>query len=114
MKIDTIKYVEDKKKKEQEIVEKMIRIYCRKKHKSIELYEECQKLSDYTKQRTQHCPFIEVKTFCASCKVHCYKPQMRDKIKEVMKFSGKYLIFYYPKEVFLHIIDTIKHKIKKG
>ncbi len=28
------------------------------------------------------------KTFCANCKVHCYKPEMREKIRAVMRFFG--------------------------
>lgn len=102
--------IEKKRKREQEIVEKMIEIYCRKKHKKESLCEECSNLLEYTRQRSNNCPLIEVKTFCASCKIHCYKKDMKDKIKEVMKFSGKRLIFYYPKDVLLHIIDTIKNR----
>ena len=31
---------------------------------------------------------MEQKTFCANCKVHCYKPEMREQIRKVMRFSG--------------------------
>lgn len=70
--------VEKKRQKEQYVVEEMIRLYCRKKHPKEKRQEgqmcpDCQKLSDYAKQRSQKCPFMEEKTFCANCKVHCYK-----------------------------------------
>ena len=69
--------VEKKRQKEQYVVEEMIRLYCRKKHPKEKRQEgqmcpDCQKLSDYAKQRSQKCPFMEEKTFCANCKVHCY------------------------------------------
>lgn len=71
--------VEKKRQKEQYVVEEMIRLYCRKNHgkeghASGGMCPECQKLADYAKQRSQKCPFMEQKTFCANCKVHCYKP----------------------------------------
>ena len=77
--------VEKKRQKEQYVVEEMIRLYCRKNHgkeghASGGMCPECQKLADYAKQRSQKCPFMEQKTFCANCKVHCYKPEMREKI----------------------------------
>lgn len=104
--------VDEKRYKEQKIVQKMIEIYCKKKHKKDSLCESCNDLLQYTIKRSERCPFIETKTFCKSCKVHCYNEEMRHKIKEVMKFSGKYLLFYSPKEVFLHIIDSIRYKMK--
>ena len=38
---------------------------------------------------------METKTFCSNCKVHCYKPEMRKKIRAVMRFSGPRMIFYF-------------------
>ena len=66
--------VEKKRQKEQYVVEEMIRLYCRKNHgkeghASGGMCPECQKLADYAKQRSQKCPFMEQKTFCANCKV---------------------------------------------
>ena len=86
--------VEKKRQKEQYVVEEMIRLYCRKNHgkeghASGGMCPECQKLADYAKQRSQKCPFMEQKTFCANCKVHCYKPEMREKIRAVMRFGAE-------------------------
>lgn len=107
-----LSFVNKKKQKELDIVQKMIEIYCKENHQSNEkLCEECQEMLDYAKQRIERCPFTETKTFCASCKVHCYRADMKAKIKEVMKFSGPRLIFFYPGEVFLHAIDTIRYKL---
>ena len=46
----------------------------------------CQELSDYARLRSQKCPFMEEKTFCANCKVHCYKPEMRETDSEGYAF----------------------------
>ena len=78
--------VEKKRQKEQYVVEEMIRLYCRKNHKEHDkttgkMCPSCQELSDYARLRSQKCPFMEEKTFCANCKVHCYKPEMREKIR---------------------------------
>ena len=94
---------------EKELVSKMISIYCKKNHKtSLALCKECEELDNYARKRIDNCPFSDTKTFCSSCTVHCYSPQMRDRIRQVMRFSGPRIIFYYPKDVISHLVDTIK------
>lgn len=105
--------IEKKRQKEQYVVEEMIRLYCRKKHPKEERQEgqmcpECQRLSDYAKQRSQKCPFMEEKTFCANCKVHCYKPEMREQIRQVMRFSGPRMLIYHPVLAVWHLICSRK------
>ena len=89
--------VQNKREKEKQIVDLMIHLYCRKKHKTVEkhhgLCEECEKLRDYAAMRVDKCPFMETKTFCSNCRVHCYKPQMREEIRNVMRFAGPRMLF---------------------
>lgn len=81
--------IQDKRTKEKQLVLQMISIYCRKNHKTTGiLCDECSKLYDYAQKHIDNCPFMETKTFCSNCKVHCYKPEMREDIREVMRFSG--------------------------
>ncbi|MCE5206569.1 MAG: nitrous oxide-stimulated promoter family protein [Porphyromonadaceae bacterium] len=88
---------------EKKIVTRMVSIYCRLVHGSkTQLCDECDALLTYAHLRLERCPFEEEKPTCASCPVHCYKPDMRQKIKEVMRTAG-------PRMLFLHPIDTIKH-----
>lgn len=88
---------------EKKVVSSMIAIYCRSKHSSgKELCEECSALNEYALQRLETCRFGEEKPTCAGCPVHCYKKNMRVKIKEVMRFSG-------PRMLFVHPIATIRH-----
>ena len=102
--------VKTKREKEKEIVSLMIAIYCRKKHRYKTLCPECAALDAYAKQRSDKCPFMETKTFCSNCKVHCYKKDMRDKIREVMRFSGPQMIFYHPVMAIRHVIEMKKEK----
>lgn len=53
---------------------------------------------------------MEHKTFCSNCRVHCYKPEMREKIREVMRFSGPRMIFYHPVPAVYHVICTVREK----
>lgn len=100
-----------KREKEKQMVSQMIHLYCKKQHGTKNgLCNECAALDSYAKQRSDKCPFMESKTFCSNCKVHCYKPEMREKIKEVMRFSGPRMIFTHPVAAMSHVIETKKEK----
>lgn len=103
--------VEKKRIREKELVSQMIRLYCRKQHhEQSGLCPDCAALDDYAKARSDRCPFMETKTFCSNCRVHCYKPEMREKIREVMRFSGPRMIFHHPGTAVRHVIETKKEK----
>ena len=93
--------------KEKNIVNLMIQIYCNKKHKHKKgsLCNECNELLEYANKRLDFCKFGEEKKFCSKCPIHCYKKDMKAKVKEVMKFSGPRLLFYNPVEVIKHIFE---------
>ena len=100
-----------KREREKEIVSQMIALYCRKKHGNKKvLCEQCKELEAYAKMRSDKCPFMETKTFCSNCRVHCYQPAMREKIREVMRFSGPRMIFTHPIIAIKHVIETKKEK----
>ena len=105
--------VEEKRQREKLLVSQMIALYCRKKHHSRNgLCPECEKLDAYAKLRSDKCPFMETKTFCSNCKVHCYQPKMREKIREVMRFSGPRMIFYHPVSAIRHVMESQREKRK--
>ena len=105
--------VEDKREREKAMVTRMIALYCRKKHggKNV-LCPECKKLNTYARSRSDHCPFMETKTFCSNCRVHCYRPDMREKIREVMRFSGPRMLLVDPAAAVRHVIETKAEKKK--
>ena len=90
--------------REQRTVEQMIRIYCRYKEGNKELCPTCRQLLQYAHNRLKHCTFGEQKKTCRNCPIHCYKPEMKKRIQEVMRYAG-------PRMFFLHPITTIKHFI---
>ena len=104
--------IESKREREKVIVTQMIALYCRKKHGGKCLCPECAELAEYARLRSDKCPFMETKTFCANCKVHCYKPAMREKIRAVMRFSGPRMLFYHPVAAVRHVIEMKKEKKK--
>ena len=102
---------EKKRQQEKEVVSLMIRLFCQKKHGAgRELCPECAALAAYACRRSDECPFMEQKTFCSSCRVHCYKPEMREKIREVMRFSGPRMIFYHPVMAVRHLLETKRER----
>ena len=106
--------VEAKRQREKRMVQEMVALYCRKKHGGQKrLCPECAALAEYAGQRSDRCPFMETKTFCSACKVHCYSKEMQEKIKEVMKYAGPRMLFYHPLQALDHMWVTMKGKIKK-
>ncbi len=94
--------------KEKQVAKLMIKIFCKKKHKQIELCKGCKELLNYVQIRAEKCPYKETKTFCSNCKTHCYKPDMREYIRTVMRFSGPRMILYHPVIAIKHLIATKK------
>lgn len=96
--------------REKRTVLMMVEIYCRYHHKTNTLCDECNELVKYAHARLDRCPFGEEKGVCSKCKIHCYKPTMRTKIAQVMRFSGKRMIFYSPTSAIRHLIQLLFSK----
>ena len=99
-----------KREQEKETIEYMIRYYCHKKHKEKGLCEECSRLLEYANQRIDKCPFMESKTFCSNCKVHCYNKDMREKIREVMRYAGPRMLLHKPIMALRHVYYERKER----
>lgn len=93
--------------REKATVSAMIRYYCRKNHSEKNLCSECSKLNDYAIIRLQKCKFGNEKPSCKACSVHCYAMENREKIREVMMFSGPAMLLKHPILTFYHLaIDS--------
>ena len=86
-------------------VEVMISLYCRIHHRYDELCSDCKELASYALERLEKCPFQEEKPTCAKCPVHCYKPTMRKKISQVMRYAGPRMAYRHPVLALFHLID---------
>jgi hypothetical protein len=86
-------------------VRTMIGMYCRSRHGSGKaLCEDCRSLCSYAEKRIEKCPFGESKPVCSKCPIHCYKPEMRQRIGEVMRFAGPKMMFRHPVMALRHLI----------
>ena len=103
--------VDNKREREKVMVSQMIALYCKGNHHTKkELCEDCARLEEYARIRSDKCPFMETKTFCSNCKVHCYQPQMREQIRQVMRYSGPRMLFHHPIMAVSHLIESHKDK----
>lgn len=104
---------ESRRQREKRVVSLMIKLYCNKNHGTHgEICPDCRELRDYAMLRSDKCPFMETKTFCSNCRVHCYKAEMRGRIRTVMRFSGPRMLMYHPIMAIRHVMES--HKEKKG
>ena len=104
--------LEKKRSDEKRLVSEMIALYCRRQHHMPRgtLCPECRELHDYALARIDRCPFMETKTFCSACKVHCYRPAMREKIRAVMRWAGPRMLPVHPVLSIRHVAVTLKSK----
>lgn len=107
---------QDRLERERHTIQVMIEMYCRRHHHpAATLCTECQQLFDYAMQRIDRCPFQDNKPTCAKCPIHCYKPAMREQIRQVMRYAGPRMMLYHPKLAITHYLDEItKGKISPG
>lgn len=94
-------------KRETRTIEVMIQIYCKDHHiGNKELCEECTGLYGYALKKIERCSFKDNKPACSQCHIHCYEPAMRERIRQVMRYSG-------PKMPLRHPILAIRHLLTK-
>ena len=78
---------------------------CQVGHGGPGLCGECRELLEYSLARLEHCKFGNAKTKCHKCPVHCYRPDMREKIRTVMRFSGPRMLLYHPLEALRYLFS---------
>ena len=104
--------LDSKKSKEIKVLADFISVFCREKHrteakdifvsseprlagilgnKDIMLCQDCRKLLSHGIAKLLLCPY-DPKPMCKKCETHCYAPGYREKIRQVMRFSGMYLV----------------------
>jgi hypothetical protein len=106
-----------KRENEARLLREMAYLYCRSKHsargglgKAAALCPDCAGLLDYALERTARCPFMETKTFCSACSVHCYSRERQEQIRELMRFSGSRLLLRHPVVCLRHIFTGLRAK----
>ena len=95
--------------REAKTVEVMIGLYCKDHHNlAAKDCPSCSELQNYAIDRLHHCPFHEGKTSCKNCPIHCYKPGIKDDIRQVMRYSGPRMMLRHPVLTIFHFIDNTR------
>ena len=104
--------VDEKRKLELKTMYQIIGIYCHNKHHTPkgQLCEACEQVWEYAEHRIDTCPHMETKTFCSVCKTHCYAPNYREKIREIMRYGGPRMLLVSPIQVIRHMYLEWKDK----
>ena len=118
------KRLDKKKEKDVKVLANFISIFCRENHradakdillikdtrlrqclgnKDLVLCQACSKLFSHGTAKLLLCPY-DPKPMCKKCQTHCYAPGYREKIRDVMKFSGPYLIKHGRLDLMIHYL----------
>ena len=65
---------------------------------------EYEELKAYACWRLERCRWQEAKPACKRCPTHCYAPAMRQRIREVMRWTGPRMLLYAPVAAIRHWI----------
>lgn len=100
--------------REKRTVSQMIALYCMGNHDASARTEramcgepvrpECAALDAYAALRTERCREMDVKTSCEQCGNHCYKPEMREKVRAVMRYAGPRMLTKHPVAALRHLL----------
>ena len=91
--------------REKEVVSRMIELYCKKKLGLSAISDEYKTLEVYVHKRLDMCRFGDDKPACKRCPIHCYKPQMREKIRAIMRWAGPRMMIYDPIAAIRHLFN---------
>jgi len=94
-------------RRERQTLQAMVAIYCRDLHHPAPqaLCARCQALCDYALERLDRCPFQENKSTCVNCAVHCYQREIREQVREVMRYAGPRMLLRHPILAIGHLVD---------
>ena len=95
--------------REQRTMRAMILMYCQGHHGAAEeLCPDCSTLHTYARARLDRCPYAGQKPACANCPIHCYKPDMREKVRQIMRYAGPRMLTRHPLLAILHLLDGLR------
>ncbi|MDF6012760.1 nitrous oxide-stimulated promoter family protein [Vibrio harveyi] len=86
-------------------VKAMVEVYCKDHHGTKgELCAECRELLEYAEVRLDRCPYGEDKPTCNKCPIHCYKPEPKEQMRLVMRYSGPRMLLKHPILAIRHLV----------
>ena len=97
--------------RERKTISAMFELYCREQHHAVAgLCASCEEMRSYALSRLARCPFQEGKTTCARCPVHCYRADMRERVRVVMRYAGPRMLRQHPWMALQHLADGLRRK----
>lgn len=103
-----------RRRREKKTISQMVALYCAGNHSTLGRTEkaycgeavclECLDLDDYAVKRTERCRRMDVKISCEACGNHCYQPEQREKIRQVMRWSGPRMLGKHPLAAIRHLM----------
>jgi len=106
--------------REEKTIAAMIALYCRDHHRTrargsgAGLCPECAELLVYARLRLEKCRYGADKPTCARCETHCYRPAMRERVREVMRHSGPRMLWRHPVLSVAHLVDGRETPVEGG
>lgn len=92
--------------REKSTVRATVALYCRDLHGARpELCPDCQDLLRYAHTRLERCVYGGAKPTCAHCPIHCYRPDVRARMRTVMRYAGPRMLLDHPVLALLHVLD---------
>ena len=97
--------------REERTIAVMTAMYCRDHHgeevgrDQDGLCAACAWLMAYARLRLEKCRYGADKPTCAKCATHCYKPALRERVREVMRYSGPRMLKRHPVLAVAHLVD---------
>ena len=116
--------LDKKKAKDIRVLANFISIFCRENHrveakatflskdtrlsnslgnKDLVLCSDCEKLLNHGIAKLLLCPY-DPKPMCKKCETHCYAPGYRERIRQVMRFSGLHLVKHGRVDLMIHYL----------
>jgi hypothetical protein len=83
----------------------MVEMYCSHRHGGRVLCSSCEELADYADRKLDLCPYGPEKPTCINCPIHCYRPEPRERMREVMRFVGPLMLKTHPYLAVMHLFD---------
>lgn len=106
-----MKDIETKREREKKMISQMIALYCHRNHHTRGAPLSRVRGAERLRPRPLRAlPVHGDEDLLRQLPRARYKPDMREKIRAVMRFSGPRMIFYHPVAAIRHVVETKREK----
>lgn len=99
----------ERQRREARTIAVMVSMYCRAHHGDArdadDVCASCAELVEYAHLRLERCRYGVDKPTCTNCPTHCYRPEQRQRVREVMRYSGPRMLRSHPVMAVRHLLD---------